>query len=305
MKDLLQDAEHTMVLEDVKMPHSHFCNPADLGDEISDEIKALAAEKYSLFWSIYHLYAYQGDQTQYPNHLTDAIFVNIPINDVRVLERATQIHLITDKLKLDFDLLSEQFKADMTVAMKQVPEQGWFVKLSSTSSKNEFKLKPIYTEHELYHYLTNSTKFLAHYQRLGIYGFEQEMSVLFVPWNSKICGEKEFRAFLQHGKLVAITQQNSYMQYNPRDYEPVAESIMQVVDTLSFEFKSATLDIWVDFEDEHKAYLIEANGAWAWGMGGAGLFNWVEDDALIDKNDGSVVYFRYRKMYEGPERVIY
>ena len=184
-----------------------------------------------------------------------------------------------------------------------------FVKLFSSSAKNEKKLVPFHTVNEIIDFITGRVQFyqqdFCDYKKYSPV-FDFPLGVVLLPWNEKIDTRSEFRVFVRNLNVVAISQQAWYsiFYYSDDEIQIAISSIL----SLFYDFvrdglplPSAILDITVQF-DEKKAYLIEINPWGTWATSGSALYNWVLDSKIVEptlryEDDASFnaefIYFRY------------
>lgn len=190
---------------------------------------------------------------------------------------------------------------------------GLFVKLSTTSGKNDRKIVPVKTERDLINYLTQSKLMLQQYQWF-LEGWEKHpdvdpvrsnpderpadirvfpLKLLFQNWTDKISPSCEFRVFVYRNKVTAISQQSWSRQLEFATPVPVMAAAIVDLYTKSLTsrlpYHSAVLDVYFD-ADKGKATLIECNPWGAWNSSGSSLFRWIEDfDILYSSGEQIVV----------------
>lgn len=164
-----------------------------------------------------------------------------------------------------------------------------FVKLTSSSAKNETKPKPMYTVNDIIDFMTFRQQFLQlDYKNYFEYKFNQSKGIVLMPWNDHIDNRSEFRVFIRNKQLIAISQQCWYnvFHYTPEELHIIPQSICTMFYTKLrdlLELPSAILDVTVDFKTK-QTYLIEINPWATWATSGSALFDWVNDHEIIEPN---------------------
>lgn len=100
---------------------------------------------------------------------------------------------------------------------------GLFVKLSTTSGKNEQKLEPLFTLDAVLEFATNAPALLRDLSNEYI----DVIELVLMPWNASLDRDREFRVFLYNGRVTAIGQQIWSVDLGLRG--PEAERIAQAI----------------------------------------------------------------------------
>ena len=164
-----------------------------------------------------------------------------------------------------------------------------FVKLLSSSAKNEQRVVPLYTVQQIIEFITGRVQFLQQdFRNYFKYHFDTPIGVVMMPWNESIDAKSEFRVFIRNRHLIAISQQAWYtvFHYTPEEIRTIASSIAELFNQIlrdRLPLPSAILDVTVDF-DIQQAYLIEINPWGTWATSGSSLFDWVKDHSIIEPN---------------------
>lgn len=178
-------------------------------------------------------------------------------------------------------------------------DTGLFVKIISTSGKNDADLYPCHNIFQIIDTLTNSVKILKELD-----ASVNNQSIVIVPWNYNISSHNEFRVIVIDRKIVAISQQRWYeilwpkicasMEMELNQCLPkISESIINLYDKIKnkLDYNSVVLDIYFDFKT-HQTHLIECNPGDIWSASGSSLFHWIKDINIF-KSDHQNIYFRY------------
>ena len=175
----------------------------------------------------------------------------------------------------------QEFKNVISDILK--PNTEYFVRLSSTSGKNEKSVKPFTTTEDIISHIASVKLFVdQEYRR------DKISSLIIMPWNDQIDDRYEFRIFVVDGILTAASQQNARELYNYSAEE--LESIEYALNHISFlndaVCKTYVADVYIDVDDR-TCHLIEINSFGVHSGAGAALFHWITDyDILHGLNDG-------------------
>ena len=162
--------------------------------------------------------------------------------------------------------------------------QGAFVKTQCKSSKNDGCLKPVYNSMNVIEMLIQSKDMINNIKRL-----------YFSSWNYDIEPKNEYRVFIHHGQIVAISQQLWYKNVsNDNSISEYGSSIISWFhnNQKNIPYKDTVMDVYVD--DYFKTYLIECNPSGLWSSSGSALFHWIDDYDILH-SDGSTVHIRWIK----------
>lgn len=159
----------------------------------------------------------------------------------------------------------------------------YFVRLSSTSGKNENSLKPLYNSDQVIKHITSNKLFV--FQEYDI--LDKDSYVIMMPWNTIIDERYEFRIFVVNGKLTAISIQKWFdiIQHTQEELKIFKHALSNIKFLDSFETKTFVADIYVDMETK-ECHLIEVNPFGAHCGAGSSLFNWIEDYDILHGNNG-------------------
>jgi hypothetical protein len=162
---------------------------------------------------------------------------------------------------------------------------GVFVKLSTTSAKNEGTIKRCHTVQQVLEAVTDAPTLLGDLERAV--QTAETLCVIVMPWNEALQrrGRKwEFRVFVCDAAITAISQQvwSECVKLTAEDMHAVAFTVCKWYDSVlsaRLPFSSAVLDIWID--DNQCPHLIEANPWGNWSSSGSSLFHWRHDHSLL------------------------
>ena len=162
----------------------------------------------------------------------------------------------------------------------------YFMRLSSTSGKNERHVSPMKNADDIMDNLIKNKIFLQReYYR------EKDTYLILIPWNDKIEKRNEFRIFVKNGKLTGITQQWWSQCFNYSQEELIL--FQHSLENISFLDKIPYPDYVGDVYIENgECKLIEINPFGAHIGAGSGLYNWVDDFDIL-YNLKSDLQFRY------------
>lgn len=150
---------------------------------------------------------------------------------------------------------------------------GWFMRLSSTSGKNEDALEPLYTAEDVIKRLASIKLFVEkEYRR------DKNTYLVLIPWKMDIelDPQYEFRVFVVNGKLCAACPQRWFDQYQYSEQE--LDRIEKALLNINFnQYQTYIADVYITDHCE----LIEFNPFGAHSGAGSQLFNWITDYDLL------------------------
>lgn len=174
---------------------------------------------------------------------------------------------------------------------------GFFVRLSSTSGKNEKPIQEYLNEHDIFQHLITCDLF-----RGREYKRNKQVCIIVLPFNQIIESRLEFRMFVIDNRLVAVCQQKWWELFNYYIEElEMFEDCFTAFQTSFIQrnacmYKTFIADVYVDIV-EKKCKLIELNPFGAHSGAGSGLFNWITDyDLLHGLKD--ICEFRYLSLVD-------
>ena len=178
-------------------------------------------------------------------------------------------NLITNFLKTVYDTVNRN--------------QKYFVRLSSTSGKNEKAVKPfIFNDEEsLDDVLSN--KLIKHLTNMNIfatreYKRDKDTFLILIPWNDYIDDRCEFRIFVVNNKLTAASPQKWWEvhNYSPKELKAIETALNNCTFIVNDVYKTFVADVWIDMKNK-TCSLIEFNPFGAHCGAGSSLFNWETD----------------------------
>ena len=172
-------------------------------------------------------------------------------------------NMVTNFLKNVYDLVDQN--------------QKYFVRLSSTSGKNEKAIKPFtFNEQypdELIKHLTSMNLFATReYKR------DKDTFLICIPWNNSIDDRCEFRIFVVNNKLTAASPQKWWEvhNYSPKELKAIETALNNCTFIVNDVYKTFVADVWIDMKNK-TCSLIEFNPFRAHCGAGSSLFNWETD----------------------------
>ncbi len=154
--------------------------------------------------------------------------------------------------------------------------EQYFVRLSSTSGKNDTPVRPY----------SNTQEIISHLQRCKLfrsreYSRDKPSWLILIPWNDTIDARNEFRIFVVDGVLCAASPQYWWETHNYSEDElDTIQSVLadmvhyQFIDNLPF--RTFIADVYIDIANQ-KMNIIELNPFGAHSGAGSSLFNWEND----------------------------
>jgi hypothetical protein len=250
--DISKAAPDLTLVDEIAVPH-----------DASISCTASGAAIYSAFL---HTYDYHKWFEALSGHLPKDTHIHILSKcDRRALAQMSTIRILSHRCVTQtgaFEDLSSDFVTAMQIRLKQLNNMA-FVKLSTSSGKNDRPLRPVSSVPELLNYLCESKTVQA-----DLSDDTTTCAIVTMPWNKSVDPKREYRVFVYKARITAVSQQSLYQDVG-LDAEIVsrtAQTIHQWFDThlrASMPFANAVLDVWMD--SDNTAHLIEANpwGVWA------------------------------------------
>jgi len=155
----------------------------------------------------------------------------------------------------------------------------YFVRLSSTSGKNERTVPPLGNAKDIVkHMIGNSLFNNQEYIR------SKPSWLVLIPWNEKIDPRYEFRIFVVNNRLVAASPQKWWelIQHTGEELELFEEVFAKIefINHINNPYHTFIADVYVDVENR-VVKLIELNPFGAHCGAGSSLFNWIKDYDLL------------------------
>ncbi len=233
--------------------------------------------------------------------------INVHPSQIYWLLRASAIGETTQKLSSLYREEYDEFIDDMTKKTKNIFEHKtrYFVRSDTVSLKHgKYGIGP-YTDFEsiilssitcesTHRPITQNTKHLKYY---------------LLPW-IEIDSDREFRVFVKHNKIQAISQQHLYdpnstlKKCTNQDElnniiktwcEKITSYFEKVISKNIHHIDSYCIDIaLIDKDNETNIpYFIEINPYGAQYSSGSSLFHWILDDEIFNAEHANDIYFRY------------
>jgi hypothetical protein len=167
------------------------------------------------------------------------------------------------------------------------PDQEYFVRLSTTSGKNEKPVRPMKTAKEIVAHLGAVEEF-----KTREYMRHKETYLILVPWNDTIDPRCEMRIFVVNGKLTAASPQRYWElhQHTSEELEAFEYALNNITFLDKVLYKTFVADIYVNVS-ERVCHLIELNPFGAHSPAGSSMFNWIDDYDILYGN--APAEFRY------------
>lgn len=183
-------------------------------------------------------------------------------------------------------LLAEIVDEDLLIKISDVLQKAnvpMFVRMSSTSGKNERGLEPQICAEEIMSDMIRCRL----YRQQEYENKDRNSFLIMMPWNSIIDENDrfEFRIFVVNKRLVAVSPQRYWRQdyqYSSDDFDLIEEAIGNApfINDESIEYKNYVGDVYVNTETR-QCNLIEINPFGAHCGAGSSLFNWIDDYDLL------------------------
>jgi hypothetical protein len=149
----------------------------------------------------------------------------------------------------------------------------YFVRLSSTSGKNEKAVRPFNSAIDIVKHLV-SVKLFADRE----YNRDKETCLIMMPWLSRISNRCEFRIFVVNDRLTAASPQAFWElhQYSVEELEAFEQALSSIEFIGKVPYHTFVADVFIDV-DTKICHLIELNPFGPASGAGASLFNWITD----------------------------
>lgn len=235
-----------------------------------------------VFRKIYHshLSSFNFEHWYHPDLDLNAQIVMLSRNDITRLWEVSSVRRMWDGKVPD----ASEFELCSSVVF----DGPKFVKLGSTSGKNERKLRPVHNVDELIDFLTDTHAFYLEYR--SCLDRDEPMAVVLQDWID-MSDKEEYRVFVYCGKVTAISRSNRH-EIPKSDREEMQTVRDNIVDWYQEKKdllpKSTCLDMWVD--SELTPHLIECNVFGAWSGAGSALFHWIDDWEVLHDGDAVLRY---------------
>lgn len=181
-------------------------------------------------------------------------------------------------------------KLEKKIRKAMMPNTSYFVRLSSTSGKNEKPVKPYDSPYKIVRHLA-SLKLFAEQE----YKRDKDTYLILIPWLNQISSRNEFRLFIHDQKLVAASPQRYWElnQYSSEELETIEYALTHIKFINQVPYKTFVADVYIDI-DTQVCHLIELNPFGPSSGAGASLFNWETDyDVLHNINHNDETELRY------------
>lgn len=168
-----------------------------------------------------------------------------------------------------------------------VTEGEYFIRMSSTSGKNEEAITSFNDVDDILDHITTVKLFIdQEYKRT------KDSYLIIMPWNNNLHARCEFRLFVVNGKLTGVSQQycHEMYNYNTEELEAYEEVFSNISWLDSVPYSAFVADVYID---EEQCRLIELNPFGAHCGAGSLLFNWIDDYDLLYGLTNQPPQFRY------------
>jgi hypothetical protein len=177
------------------------------------------------------------------------------------------------------DLQELIMKLNEGVQKCRTETNGCFVKMSGGSTKHDYPIEEVFSGKSILNHLLPSQR---------VHRNLDNGSILVQLWNDNMSMSKEFRVFIEKNKVIGITQQSIYNIYQEcisiygkcvNEMVDKAQHLWNSIKT-KLEYEEATLDVWMNNDNEME--LVEINTYGKWTGAGSGWFDWKNDFPKAD-----------------------
>lgn len=156
---------------------------------------------------------------------------------------------------------------------------SFFVRLSSTSGKNERAVSPLKSAKDIIKHMKGNSLFVNQE-----YNRQKPSYLILIPWNEKIDPRYEFRIFVVNNRLTAASPQKWWelIQHTGEELELFEEAFANIkfINHIHNPYHTFIADVYVDVQTR-SVKLIEFNPFGAHCGAGSSLFNWITDYDLL------------------------
>lgn len=195
---------------------------------------------------------------------------------------------IYEKKRPNYDKNLEKLHKKLRKHM--MPNTEYFIRLSSTSGKNEKAVKPFTKPTDIIDHITSVKQFVVQE-----YSRDKDTYLVLIPWMdiNNFDTNYEFRIFVHNRKLTAASPQKYWelRQFSQEELEVIEEALLNIPFINYSPYDSFVADVYVDV-NTRKCHLIEFNPFGPASGAGASLFNWREDYDQLHSNK-NVTELRY------------
>ena len=192
--------------------------------------------------------------------------------DVKLIEMSNRVkENLLNKNVTDLD----EFKNDIQAYLEL--GKSYFVRLSSTSGKNEKPIRPFDNPDTIIKHLMSVKLFVEQE-----YSQNKETYLIMIPWNNTIDPRCEFRIFVVNNKLTAASPQRYWElhQHSSEELEAFEHALTNIGFIGKVPYHTFVADVYIDVETKI-CHLIELNPFGAHCGAGSSLFNWYTDYDLL------------------------
>jgi hypothetical protein len=182
------------------------------------------------------------------------------------------------------DPLKEQIKIIIENIIGSDTFTGVFVKTDRHSTKHDYPIRECFTPNDVIEHIFGGITAIRELKN------HDDLALYFKKWKSDIGGENEFRAFVDDGKIIGISQQFLYnvytsMKYHIENRQEIYQAIQNEWNRIynlldnKHKYKEAIIDFFIEYDDNDtvKVFIIEINTIGKWGPAGSSLFKWIDD----------------------------
>jgi len=252
IKVLIDDRLHgNYVLGKVNMPHAY---------QVDDHPDRLLTTVYQSYLDGFDYHVWYSPEL--PNGPKDVKIIRISDSEKAAL------------LNKDLTALT-----DLEAKISDNIENGkeYFVRLSSTSGKNEKAVRPFGKAVDIIKHLM-SVKLFAERE----YSRDKETCLILMPWQNIISNRCEFRIFVVNDKLTAASPQVFWElhQYSAEELEAFEQALSSIEFIGKVPYHTFVADVFINI-DTKICHLIELNPFGPASGAGASLFNWITDYDIL------------------------
>lgn len=177
------------------------------------------------------------------------------------------------------------------ISDKMINGNLYFIRLSSTSGKNEKPVRPFEKPKDIVEHLM-SVKLFADRE----YNRDKDTCLIMMPWQQIISNRCEFRIFVVNNKLTAASPQIYWKEhsYTTDELEVFQEVLSNIPFINKVIYNTYVADVFIDI-DTKQCHLIELNPFGPASGAGSSLFNWISDYDILHglNNENNEAELRY------------
>lgn len=240
------------------------------------------------FMKIYWAYIHSFDYHCWFDAVKDFLPVETTVHLLSPNDRHILKEMATRRILRGRDVSHMEIYGDLSsnllLSLRDALQGPAFVRLSTSSGKNDRPVRPVSSVSELLNYICESPRLQADLAE------NKTCALVTMPW-LEIHPKTEFRVFVYKKRVTCVSQQHWFRNVGLTDATMTAATLnindwFEASFKLTLPFTDSILDVWID--SGGMVHLIEINPFGAWASSGSSLFHWVQDYTKLHNIDGAI-----------------